>query len=628
MDIIDLQALTAILGRSNGYLSVNRATDQLEVKGSNFIGKMVVWVRFKFNRNYRESTWIARRKIMASLLSDNTYKKDFKKRLSRLDPQGGFFYQDKPLSARTVRCFIDDVQKNVKAYRLARYARNKNWISWFSGRVDTMTSDENFENRTDIMLAEKMKHERGFTLDKHEIEGLREKVYEEALSNRAAVQAIENETDALAHVDTAMSRVLDRAIAAVRLEAQNRLKQQLSTVGLSDTHNRSLEAEIDDTTIATTSELESRVNKLVVAQIGDEFDELLEQALTHHNFNDKLSQLAVVKEQLQTKLAEQNKYQMLSVAAARRQATQLLGGWIQSKQQALAAVKPSEFTGADRLLSRLVLQDPYVCKVQIESMQQHLNETLEKMYAEDSTAYQGLGMDKGKFLSKLRQFDHPDSLFNELKELLKQSSKPTSLFDDNNSQITGVKAVVRNYTEVVANPTAESYTKVSALKGKIPEHIYNTLLDRVNKGYVWEPEFIADANELYLTILTEDNNRELYRLLQTPQVAQKKIGNKEDFSSFTLNDLLASTPSAKGNKRQAIDTVMPENVRDNLLDTLEQQLGKVRDRVMSKEDADALFQREIVNFLRRQQISFENRQITSDTESSKSGAETFYSTPL
>ena len=66
MDVINLQSLVQMIDRSHGYISLDRATEELRTEGTHFMGKVVTWVRFKFNREYREAVL-----LMESLFSHN-----------------------------------------------------------------------------------------------------------------------------------------------------------------------------------------------------------------------------------------------------------------------------------------------------------------------------------------------------------------------------------------------------------------------------------------------------------------------------------------------------------------------------------------------------------------------------
>ena len=154
----------------------------------------------------------------------------------------------------------------------------------------------------------------------------------------------------------------------------------------------------------------------------------------------------------------------------------------------------------------------------------------------------------------------------------------------------------------------------------------------VSKGAEWGPEFISIANQIHIETLSKNNYQGLYRLLRAPEVAQKRVGSKDDLTHFTLDDLLGAILPAKDTanpdkRRQAIDRVMPAGTREQLLDKLEGQLGKVKSRVMDGKDANALFQRETLRFLRELKINFEHRVATAKAESQRDNV-VYYSTPL
>ena len=628
MDIITLQALADQIGTANGYISTNRSGEQLEVKGSNFLGKMVVWVRFKLNQNYKEAALTAKRKVMLSLLSDEKYGDDFQRKINPLDPQGKFFYEAKPLSARKVYRFIE----NVRNEATQRVASAKDWVDRWSDKVSTMTSRENFQARTEAMLEEKIKDVRGIGIEDLDLKDLSDTVNKEALSDNAAMRRITGKEDAKEHVDKVLSGVLDQRIAAARLKLQDKLKQELAGVGLADGVEQSITSEIADTTIVTMDELKSRVKEEVLKQIGYEFDDLLKEARSKHNFNEHLAQLPEVKEQLQMKLTQQNQDQMLLLGDVRKQAMQLLDQWVISKQETLSMIKASQFAGMDNLLKRLALENPYIGKLQIEYLQWVIGQTLEEVYNRNADSYEALGMDKGKLLSKLHQFVQQDLLFNNLRDVFKLSPKPDSLFDSDNWQTADIRGAVQNCVETISEPTAESYKKILPLKGQVPDHLYETLVEQVAKGYVYNPEFISVANQLHIDALTKNDSEGLYRLLQSPQVAEKSIGSKADLAHFTLEDLLKKMLSNKdmqsaNKRRNAIDAMIPKEIRDELLDKLEGQLAMVKSRIMSEADANSLFQRGAIRFLRAQNINFEEMKIIPESKTEEP-VSTWHETPI
>ena len=617
MDVIDLQHLASIIGNANGYLSVNKATDQLEVKGSSFFGRMVNWVRFKFNRQYQEATLVAKRRIMASLLGNDKYGEDFQERINNVDPKSRFFYEDKPLSARKVRRFIDGVKEQSQTRKMAR---NTEWINWLSGHVERTSSNEHFMRRCDNILADKISTVPGLEIDDVDLSHLHKEVAPAALHDQSEIAAIENPRQAEAHVDQVLSVKLDQRIAQAQLKLRNKLNQQLGTAGLDTTTEQTIAAQIADTTIATTEQLALRVNELIVKQIGDEFDDLLEQAKQNQNFNGKLMQLSEVKEQLQTQLRRQNQQPVSTVGSVRKQALQLLDGWVQKKQAAHTAIQQSQFAGEDTLLSKLLLKDPWLGKAQIESIQQGLNQALTEVYSQNRDAYEALGINKGTFLAKLQQYSHQDGLSTKLSELLKQAAKPDSLFDDTPWATPDIVATVREYATDVNKPACESYKKINALSGKITEHMYQTLVEQVRRGHTWDAEFIATANQLHIDTLTANNNQEFYKLLETSPVAETRIGSKDTLEDFTLNELVAKAAATKnidqaGQRRQIIDAIIPEQIRTELLDGIERQLGMVQSRVMGDADAQALCQRNIVQFLRERKINFEDMRINTASAS-------------
>lgn len=645
---MDLNALTVLLKRSDGYLRVNRTTDQLETIGGSFFGRVVAWIRFQFDEGFRDEILDAKRRIVSSVLSDKTYGLDFRQKIEELKERNGLFYDDKPLSARNVHRFISEVQTE----KIHRTMYGKNLVKQLSGKGDTIASYDSFDERVRQIASEKLKGVPGINISDLGITSARlkaeqieiaetpfkefaDEVHREALKNQDAVARIKNTEQARAYVDKVIVGILDQRLIAARRNLQNKLHRRLAASGLPDVVKDKVAAQIAAAEIVTAKELDKCVNELVVKQIEGEFKELLDQVWRSYNFFRPFAdtKLVVVKKELLEELVQRAQDTPLSVVVARAQARQSLGQWVENKKAAFLAIQPSRFAGVKELLDDLVMHDPYMGKVQVVAFQQAIEETLEKAYTKNRATYDTLGMDRGKFLSKLQQFNYRSNLlFSDLAELLQQTPKPNSVLAAGDWQATGIVAIVEDYIKV-ADAAVESCAKVSALKEKVPDRIVETMMDRIKDGYVLDEDLIAEANRLHITALTEHGCEGLYRLLATPQVADKKIGSKEDLKDFTLNDLLRSMYASKSIKknagrRKAIDEILSPRIRDELLVELKEQLGTENSRVMNEADATALFQRTALGFLNELKISFEQKQITRATESGNLHDQTYYSTPL
>ena len=387
MDVINLQSLVRMIDHSHGYIGLDQATEELRTEGTHFIGKVVTWVRFKFNREYREAVLLARGKVKDLLSNDPLHGKDFKARINELDPQGSIFYKNKPLSARKVYRFISDVQQNVTE----KIDRAQGFVDWYSGKVETQTSKESFNDRTDAMLREKIKDQRGISVEDVDLRDLSDEVNRQARDDTVAIKTVADRKDnkqeqyAQKHVDKTLSATLDRRISDARLKLQEKLHGYLEATGLDGEAKQSVATEIADTTIATTDELKTRVNAAIVERMGSEFEGLLAQVQEEHQFNERLMQLPEVQQQLQARLAQQNQDRILSIADARTQATQLLSQWVVGKQEAMSALEQGQYTGMDDLLKKLLLQNPHLSKSQIESMQHDMKQVLDEVYQKMQT---------------------------------------------------------------------------------------------------------------------------------------------------------------------------------------------------------------------------------------------------
>ena len=608
-----LQNLSRIVSSSNGYLHVNRRTGNLQAKGSNFVSRLIVWIRFKTSSDYRSSIVDAKRKVMASMLSDEKYGENFRQQIESSDRCNGLFFNNKPLSARKVRRFIDDVTQSVNQSLQQEQSQQElsvALVDWVSGKGGTIASGETFEDNLNTMLAEKIQEMRDIKAADVKLIGVGDEIHQAALNDREGMARVTDGSQALVHVSKMMSRILDQRIANSRAQHQAKLRKRLSVSGLSEEEKQKANMEIDSSKIATMDELDHYVNQRVVLQVDEEFPELLQQVQAKHDFHDTLAGLPEIRKQLKEVLVQQKDYKMLSVEVARDRATELLNQWIESKQEALFAAQESQYASMADVLIKLTLQEPRMRKVHIQSFRQAIEHALDEVYAENRSDYEALGVDKKKLFSMLYRFDRRGVLFNRLQKLVVEIPGANPLFDSDDWQASDVKGVAKRYIESVSKPMAASYAKVLMLKGKIPDHIYTTIMEKVSKGYVWEPRFIAAANGLHINSLVDKDNQGFYELLDSPQVVRKRIGNKDDFVGFSLDDLLKSMLGPKHinnhkKRRQVIDRVLPKEVKVKLLNELDQQLQMVKSRVMNQDDVDALFQRGTIRFLRAQNINFE-----------------------
>ena len=609
----DLHNLSRIVSTSSGYLRVNRSTGDLQTNGGNFLSRLVVWIRFKTSSSYRSSIVDAKRRIMESMLSDSVYGEDFRQRIDGLDRRHGFFFNDKPLSARKVRRFIDDVTTSVNQalhQEKSQQELSKGLVDWVCGKGNTIASGETFEDNLHAMLAEKLQDEHGMKAADVDLRGIGDEIHQASLNDQEGMAAVTDGAQATTHVSKAMSRILNERIADSRSVNQAKLSKRLSVSGLSEAEIQEINTEIAASKITTMDQLDQHVNRLVILKVNEEFPHLLQQAQAEQDFNAELSQLPELRAQLKEELARQNDHRMLSMEVARGKVGQLLNRWLEGKQQAIAAAQESRHTGIVDVLTKLALQEPRARKEHVQSFRQTIEQTLDELYQKNRSDYEALNVTKAKLFSMLYKFDRHDVLLKRLQGSFRETQATGSLFEDDVRQVPDIKGATKRYIESVSKPMVRSYAKVSALRGKIPDHIFHTMLEKVSKGYVWEPRFISAANGMHITNLTQRENQGLYALLDSPQVARKRIGSKEDFVSFSLDDLLKSMLGPKNidnhkKRRQAIDQVVPDEVKVRLLDELDHQLLMVRSRVMNEADANALFERGTVRFLRAQNINFE-----------------------
>ena len=443
--------------------------------------------------------------------------------------------------------------------------------------------------------------------------GLREQIYKEILEDSTSVAVIKNEEDAKAMVLNKLSALLAPRIEQANLDLQKELSLRLSAVGLSASDHRNLETAITDMQITTMGQLNRAIDQLVVKQVDAEFESLFKQVKDGYGFNEEVGSLSTVRAQVREQIAARH---VTSVRATRDSAVKLLEQWLNTKAEALKAIQPSRYLGSDSLLKRLVLQEPYMTKVQVEEFQQAIEKTLDETYKRDPSAYDALGMDAQKIFSKLRQIERRDTLFNELRTQVQQAEKPNSVFDKETWHATNAAATVQNYMAALAEPLVQSYRQVEQLKEWVPQPIYETARAAVlNEGATWGEDFIGITNGLYIDTLKENNNAALYKLLESPRVGEQPLGAGPNRASLTFKDLVDSTIERKRDRnkqkvrQQAIDRLIPAEHRDYLLADMEHELSQIQDRVIDSSAANDLFQNRAINFLREAKIDFEAKKI-------------------
>ena len=485
------------------------------------------------------------------------------------------------------------------------------WVKRWSGVGDD-ESRELFKVQLNTLLA-KENAVSGIAAERVQTAGLGEQISREILSDPQNIAAIDSEADAEAMVSTKLSALLAPRIEQVHLENKEKLYRRLAAAELPDSDYRNLDAEITDLRITTMEQLNRAVHGAIVKQIDSEFDDLLLRVKKGYRFEENLDSLSTVRAQVREQIAGRG---ATSVRVARDHAVELLEQWLHTKAQALSAIEQSGFAGTELLLKRLVLQEPYMTKVQVKEFQRAIEETLNDAYRQDPDGYDAVGMNAQNILSKLERMEGNDALYDDLRERVQGAEKPKSLFDKTVWHATDIESTVGNHIANTAAPSVNSYRRVKQLKGQVPKSIYAEAKAAVmERGAVWGEEFVAATNGLYVNTLRENNNAAVYELLESPVVSEQPLGSTEHNIPLTFKDLVDSTIEKKkhlkkkAKRQQAIDKLIPAAQMDYLLEDIARDLSQVRNRVMDGNAAKDLFRKSTLNFLRNARIDFANKTI-------------------
>ncbi len=448
------------------------------------------------------------------------------------------------------------------------------------------------------------------------VENIGGEISREILGNPKDVAAIESEEDAKAILLNKLSNMLKPRIEQARLDSQTKLYRRAQEAKLPYDDYMNLENEIALSKITTMEQLNRVIEDAVIKEIDSEFDTLFKRVKDGYEFQEELASSAMIKAQVRQQLVKQTTSETISVDTARNQAIELLERWLNAKAEALDAIKPSRLPGTETLLRNLVLQEPYMIKDQVEELQQAINRTMDDAYRKYADSDEAKTIEPKHVFSRLEQSKHRDTLIEKLSTMVKQTTKPASMFDNEAWHIDGMTTAVQAHIADVVRPRIEASRQVGQLRKQVPDSVYQTARTTlVEQDINWGDDFIATVNGSYINTLKDDNNAGLYALLQTPEVAQREIGTKSDQTPFTFKDLVESTLTKKKDIQkpkkihQAIDKLVPLEAKNELLQGIENDLRQVRNRVIDQHAADQLFQACVIGMLQNAEINFEAKKL-------------------
>ena len=437
----------------------------------------------------------------------------------------------------------------------------------------------------------------------------------EILENPKYVAAIESEDNAKAIILNELQVLLKPRIEQAHLEFQKKLHGRLQQANLPNAAHRHLDNRISKAQIKTMEQLNKEIKDLVVGQIDSEFESLFMQVKKGYRFEEEFASVSTLREQVRGKIVAQDADKIISIGAVRKQAIELLEQWLSVKIEALRAIESSRFSEVS--LKKLVLQEPYMTKNQVEEFQQAIEQTLNAAYEKYANSYEAQFIEPQQLFSKLEDSEHRNALYDKLSTLVQEAVKPASMLDDEAWHANGIDALVREHIADVVRPTLHSYRQVEHLSGLVPDSIYREASKAVtDHRKIWGPDLIASINGLYINTLKDDNNAALYELLESPEIALQVLGVKSDQTPFTFKDLVESSIK-KGSdvnnakeRHKAIDQLIPAEEKNYLLKGIENDLLQPRDGVISKTAAGRLFQESVLSALQNTKMDFERKEIS------------------
>ena len=346
---MDLQSLSAMV-RHSGYLSLNATTNQIEIKGSNFFGKLAVWIRYKTSSSYRQAVMQAKASLVQAMKLDKTYQKYFETRL--IGGNISFLEEDKPISTRAVRHFIDNVKEQAdhfisaeNASREQQFETAKSWLIELSACDGNAPAHEMLDQKIDAMLTERVTMVAGVEIKDIGRDGINKELYQTAINDKDGIATINNKEQAQAFADRVLTELLDQRIIKAQAAKQAMLKMQLSDAGLAQAMQQKIESEITALRIVNEEQLDTHINNLILEHSAEQFDSLVDKAHTKYGIDKQLLRALNLQHSLRDYLPR-SANQRLSPDSAAQQAVELLNEQAQIKKTTVDGWI-SKLTGTD-----------------------------------------------------------------------------------------------------------------------------------------------------------------------------------------------------------------------------------------------------------------------------------------
>ena len=308
---MELQSLKQMLQGANGFLSINRSTNKIEVQDSHFLGKLVVWIRYKTSSSYRRTIAEAQNQIQEAMMSDKVYGKYFFMNINQTYPE--HLKLNKPISARAISNFIVEVEQHADqiqnaeataAQREQKLSALKDQIGKFSARTGEGEDSRALNAKIDTMLQGKVVAESGINVADINQEGIGEELYKAAVADEAGLLAMADEQQVESHVDKVLSNILDRRVNNAKEELQSGLQTRLAAATLPDDIRQTVEDAIRTSQIIDDAGLDAHVNKIILQLHDADFDGLLDSVCQRYGFEKAAFNLSDIKQALPAYLLE------------------------------------------------------------------------------------------------------------------------------------------------------------------------------------------------------------------------------------------------------------------------------------------------------------------------------------
>ena len=308
---MELQSLKQMLQGSDGFLGINRSTNKIEIQNTHFLGKLVVWIRYKTSSSYRRGIAEAQRQIQSAMMLDADYGKYFFMKIAQTSSD--YLSSNKPISVRAIRTFIAEVEdyaahadsaELATEQRVQKLSDLKDRIGELSAHSGKDEDSQALDAKVDTVLKATIVAKSGINVADINREGIGEELYKEAVADEAGLLAIADEQQVESYVDKVLSNILERRVDNATQALQSGLQKRLAAATLPDDVRQTVENAIRTSQIVDEAGLDAHVNKIILQLHEADFDRLLDSVCQKYGFEKETFNSSDIKQALPAYLLE------------------------------------------------------------------------------------------------------------------------------------------------------------------------------------------------------------------------------------------------------------------------------------------------------------------------------------